>query len=291
MPSLALVVVTVFQFFLSSSFFHSSTPPSSSSLSVVNLFPASPHPIFSSLTMSSPDGSGPRPKRPGTGGRHSSSWLNRLHRHHDKKHHHVEEQRPLLSDDQPTDEDGDVEPQATSTTNTPTQEFMAAARGALSHLVHKIRQKTADNWKAIVAAIMLALLTALVATGVAYYKKAHASSTVCMSPTCVAAAASILYNLDPSVPGGAGPYTYTGASSIDPCENFDQYSCGGFDRHELRPDQGSMFTGTLVRTYSDLPIESSYWYIQDLADLCTETDVRGVTEHPSSHPRRRYGNV
>ena len=208
--------------------------------------------------MSSPDGSAPRPKRPGTGGRHSSSWLSRLHRHHDKKHHHVEEQRPLLSDDQPTDEDAEVEPQ----TDAP-PERMAAARQALSDLIDTIKQNIADNWKAIVAAVVLALFTALVGTAVAYYNdvKGHAKN-VCTSPNCVAAAAAILYNLDPSVSGGGDQSTYTEASSIDPCKHFDQFSCGGFDRHELRPDQGSMFTGTLVGTNSCLPIQLSFEYIK-----------------------------
>ncbi|PKX88500.1 M13 family metallopeptidase [Aspergillus novofumigatus IBT 16806] len=58
---------------------------------------------------------------------------------------------------------------------------------------------------------------------------------LCESPECVHAASEILYSLDPNY------------AEIDPCEDFEQYVCGGWrERHDLRPDQGSMFTGTLM---------------------------------------------
>lgn len=58
---------------------------------------------------------------------------------------------------------------------------------------------------------------------------------LCESAECVHAASEILYSLDPNY------------AEIDPCENFEQYVCGGWrERHDLRPDQGSMFTGTLM---------------------------------------------
>ncbi|GIK01669.1 hypothetical protein Aspvir_005707 [Aspergillus viridinutans] len=61
------------------------------------------------------------------------------------------------------------------------------------------------------------------------------SPPLCESPECVHAASEILYSLDPNY------------AEIDPCEDFDQYVCGGWrERHDLRPDQGSMFTGTLM---------------------------------------------
>ena len=44
----------------------------------------------------------PKPQRPPSGSRDGSSWLNRLHRHHDLKHHtpaEEEEERPLLTSD------------------------------------------------------------------------------------------------------------------------------------------------------------------------------------------------
>lgn len=56
---------------------------------------------------------------------------------------------------------------------------------------------------------------------------------ICESPECVHAASEILYNLDPN------------HANIDPCVDFDQYVCGGWrERHDMRSDQGSIFTGT-----------------------------------------------
>lgn len=59
--------------------------------------------------------------------------------------------------------------------------------------------------------------------------------SVCDSPACVHASSEILYSLD---------HKY---KDIDPCTNFEQYVCGGWrDRHDMRPDQGSIFAGTLM---------------------------------------------
>ena len=42
------------------------------------------------------------------------------------------------------------------------------------------------------------------------------------------------------------------ARHIDPCENFDQYVCEGFnDRHDLRPDQGGVFTASVMAEESE----------------------------------------
>lgn len=59
--------------------------------------------------------------------------------------------------------------------------------------------------------------------------------TLCESPECIHAASNILCNLHPNY------------INIDPCTHFDQYVCGGWqERHDLRPDQGSIFTGTIM---------------------------------------------
>lgn len=55
------------------------------------------------------------------------------------------------------------------------------------------------------------------------------------------AASGILYNLDPEY------------EKLDPCTDFDQYVCGGWDeRHDLRPDQGDLFTGNLMSETSQM---------------------------------------
>jgi endothelin-converting enzyme len=56
-----------------------------------------------------------------------------------------------------------------------------------------------------------------------------------MLPSCVHAASEILNNLDPNY------------EEIDPCTDFDKFVCGGWEeKHDLRPDQGDIFTGTLM---------------------------------------------
>lgn len=58
---------------------------------------------------------------------------------------------------------------------------------------------------------------------------------LCTAPECVHAASEILYNLDPNY------------QDLDPCTDFEQYVCGGWrDRHDMRPDQGSIFAGTIM---------------------------------------------
>ncbi|OQE11103.1 hypothetical protein PENVUL_c003G04051 [Penicillium vulpinum] len=58
---------------------------------------------------------------------------------------------------------------------------------------------------------------------------------LCQSQECIHAASEILYNLDPKY------------EDIDPCTDFDQYVCGGWrEHHDMRPDQGSIFAGTIM---------------------------------------------
>lgn len=67
------------------------------------------------------------------------------------------------------------------------------------------------------------------------------SSDVCLTPACVHAASEILYNLSPNY------------KDLDPCEDFEELVCAGWrDRHDLRPDQGDAFTGTIMVETSQL---------------------------------------
>jgi endothelin-converting enzyme len=57
----------------------------------------------------------------------------------------------------------------------------------------------------------------------------------------VHAASEILYNLSPNY------------KELDPCTDFEELVCGGWrDRHDLRPDQGDAFTGTIMNENSEL---------------------------------------
>jgi len=69
--------------------------------------------------------------------------------------------------------------------------------------------------------------------------KPSPNTTVCSSAACVHAASEILYNLSPDY------------KNVDACIDFEQLTCAGWsERHDLRPDQGSAFTGTFMEEKS-----------------------------------------
>lgn len=77
------------------------------------------------------------------------------------------------------------------------------------------------------------------------------NEAICLTPACVHAASEILYSLSPEY------------KNIDPCVDFDEFVCGGWEeRHDLRPDQGDVFTGTIMSESSQTllrhVLESSY---------------------------------
>ncbi|KAG2413971.1 hypothetical protein HFD88_003162 [Aspergillus terreus] len=102
---------------------------------------------------------------------------------------------------------------------------------------------------------------------------------VCESSECVHAASEILYNLDPDY------------ANIDPCTDFDQYVCGGWrERHDMRPDQGSIFAGTLMAEASqtrlrhllesnDPPDEPNFAKLKAAYDSCM--DEKKISERGS----------
>jgi hypothetical protein len=70
--------------------------------------------------------------------------------------------------------------------------------------------------------------------------RSHKEKDICMTPECIHAASEILYNLSPSY------------EQLDPCTDFEELVCGGWrDRHDLRPDQGDAFTGTIMSETSE----------------------------------------
>jgi hypothetical protein len=72
-----------------------------------------------------------------------------------------------------------------------------------------------------------------------YFKK---ENNLCTTPECIHASSEILYNLSPNY------------QSIDPCsEQLEEMICGGWrERHDLRPDQGDAFTGTMMAESSQM---------------------------------------
>ncbi|TAQ86241.1 hypothetical protein B7494_g5451 [Chlorociboria aeruginascens] len=97
---------------------------------------------------------------------------------------------------------------------------------------------------------LIALMTVLVTLvivflcvffGVKGFSNPSTKATVCLTPACVHASSEILYNLSPEY------------KTIDPCTNFEELVCGGWsDRHDLRPDQGDAFTGTIMDENSQM---------------------------------------
>ena len=66
-------------------------------------------------------------------------------------------------------------------------------------------------------------------------------ATICVTPACVLAASEILQNMSPRY------------REIDPCTRFDDFVCEGWqEKHVLRADQDSSFTGTLMEEHSQV---------------------------------------
>ena len=84
-----------------------------------------------------------------------------------------------------------------------------------------------------------ALCTPKVSSSIASYNSEPESkpktATICVTPACVLAASEILQNISPRY------------HQIDPCSNFNDFVCEGWqEKHDLRADQDSSFTGTLM---------------------------------------------
>lgn len=61
------------------------------------------------------------------------------------------------------------------------------------------------------------------------------ADTICLTPACVIAAAGILQNMSPN------------HHNVDPCEDFSRFVCEGWEqRHDLRPDQDSVSSGSVM---------------------------------------------
>ena len=162
------------------------------------------------------------------------------------------EQAPLLADDAHDDEADSVEDAPRANGKVPTREKPRIWLRKSWHWLSK---------NLMTIAIVLLLLGGLIAlvvyfAGVFYFALASALTkvrflvaysqdsgdsdpkvpdTVCLTPACVIAASKILQNMSPNY------------RTIDPCNDFDQFVCEGWqEKHDLRADQGSIFTGTIM---------------------------------------------
>lgn len=180
-------------------------------------------------------------KRPAARGRHSSSWINRLHRHHDHKHHPNQDdaRRPLLEDDRSDEEDEEAQTQAAFRQRETgrLRRLWAAIHHHSKKAYHVAANGVIRNSKMVLLACLLALLGLFVALCIGLYfrHKTQAKLTTCQSAACIHAASGLLDSLDPQ------------HTLLDPCTQFDQMVCGGWhQRHDLRQDQGDMSTGTIM---------------------------------------------
>jgi len=100
-------------------------------------------------------------------------------------------------------------------------------------------------------------------------KKPTARATTCQTPACIHASSQILYNLSPDY------------KKIDACSNFEELVCGGWrDLHDLRPDQGDAFTGTIMSENS-----------QTLLRHILEGEYPGESKHSYFSPMKLQSNV
>lgn len=101
----------------------------------------------------------------------------------------------------------------------------------------------------MVVAIILLLLGGFIALcvyfGVIYNRSKPESdtATICVTPGCVLAASEIIQNMSPNY------------HRIDPCVNFDEFVCEGWrEKNDLRADQSSAFTGTVMAENSQMAL-------------------------------------
>ncbi|KAJ9360622.1 endothelin-converting enzyme [Paecilomyces variotii] len=92
------------------------------------------------------------------------------------------------------------------------------------------------KWATVIAIIGYLSVKNSVLSGIIQNSGLQANApSVCDAAECVHAASEILYNLHPNY------------KNIDPCEDFEQYVCGGWqESHDMRSDQGSLFAGTIM---------------------------------------------
>ncbi|KAL8932397.1 MAG: hypothetical protein Q9211_006338, partial [Gyalolechia sp. 1 TL-2023] len=136
-----------------------------------------------------------------------------------------------------------------------------------------VKERYLRSWRWLRNNIKILALTALLLGGVtalitfiAFHHTpvpGQHADPICLTSACVVAAAGILENMSPKY------------HDIDPCEDFNQFVCGGWEqRHDLRPDQESVSSGSVMYEKSQQTLrhllESPYSATQ-LASSSSET--------------------
>jgi hypothetical protein len=189
--------------------------------------------------------------------RHSKPWTARLYRKHDAKHHQVEpEAAPLLAESEPEEPaPGGDEPRPGYNFRRRARElFESGANSGVNGakaITKKIKEAGApvknNPKRSMAGAIILLTITSLGLGSKLLYdhnKPVDQSPELCATPDCVAASNYILNNLDPSVLEQAVSQEVNVLTTpIDPCTDFDQYVCGGFQKsQDIRGDKGYIST-------------------------------------------------
>jgi endothelin-converting enzyme len=89
-----------------------------------------------------------------------------------------------------------------------------------------------------------------------------------------------LSNLDPNY------------EDIDPCTDFDKFMCGGWEEtHDLRPDQGDIFTGTLMVERSQMLLRHILESVSSVKTLDSSADQDNFNKLKSSYEACMNENV
>ncbi|KAI4194985.1 MAG: hypothetical protein LQ346_003564 [Caloplaca aetnensis] len=171
--------------------------------------------------------------------------------------YHEEEAAPLLAGDSLNDDsqtNGDHKPTSSSSRKS------------------SIKQRLLSLWGWVRNNVRILALVALL-TGGLIAMVVFIGHTICLTPACVIAAAGILENMSPN------------HHSIDPCEDFSNFVCGGWEqKHDLRPDQDSVSSGSVM-------YESSQQTLRHLLESPYSETAAAETSNESSSDKAIFNKI
>jgi hypothetical protein len=119
---------------------------------------------------------------------------------------------------------------------------------AMSKGARNSSQAIKKNPKRTLSAFIIFLLLANIATGITFglHLLIDAMLKTSNNPSSIRAADNMLRNLRPvaDVKGASNLFVTTETKNVDPCTAFDEFVCGGFDKHHnFRSEQSHVDTG------------------------------------------------